>query len=440
MKKIILLFIFIISFTNYVFSQKIIEMKYENGIYTIPCKVNGVPMKFIFDTGASDVSISLTEAKFLIKQGLLSDKDVKGKVKYKIANGDIEEGTKIILKEINIDGFLLKNVEASIVHQLNAPLLLGQSAISKLGTFELDGNKLIIKSNKENKYDFLGIDLSKDIEDFGLSRVNLENAKPIISIDFNDLKIDKNHFLKDFEFDKQKVVFGKDGNIAMIVLQKIFSGNNYEKENKSKETYKSLINILDSNFWVTKTKKTRNSSWKSKNLELLLNIDNDKSINIVYVPKILKNINSRLLNNDSKNLKPIDKSNNKKLNDLRLGTEKIVTETLENQSSTNKRQFARILNNNFEFHNEIKIAYDGSKKETGKLNEMISYYLMLQFISSNEMKELFVDCNFDNLIFKIQVTNKNYEKTNSERKISGKNLEKLNVPFSEKEILDILEK
>ncbi|WP_166387999.1 TIGR02281 family clan AA aspartic protease [Polaribacter sp. 11A2H] len=415
-------------------------MKYENGIYTIPCKVNGVPMKFIFDTGASDVSISLTEAKFLIKQGLLSDKDVKGKVKYKIANGDIEEGTKIILKEINIDGFLLKNVEASIVHQLNAPLLLGQSAISKLGTFELDGNKLIIKSNKENKYDFLGIDLSKDIEDFGLSRVNLENAKPIISIDFNDLKIDKNHFLKDFEFDKQKVVFGKDGNIAMIVLQKIFSGNNYEKENKSKETYKSLINILDSNFWVTKTKKTRNSSWKSKNLELLLNIDNDKSINIVYVPKILKNINSRLLNNDSKNLKPIDKSNNKKLNDLRLGTEKIVTETLENQSSTNKRQFARILNNNFEFHNEIKIAYDGSKKETGKLNEMISYYLMLQFISSNEMKELFVDCNFDNLIFKIQVTNKNYEKTNSERKISGKNLEKLNVPFSEKEILDILEK
>ena len=75
MRKIILLFIFIISFMNYAFSQKVIEMKYENGIYTIPCKVNGVPMKFIFDTGASDVSISLTEAKFLIKQGLLSDKE-----------------------------------------------------------------------------------------------------------------------------------------------------------------------------------------------------------------------------------------------------------------------------------------------------------------------------------------------------------------------------
>lgn len=440
MKKITLLFIFTITFTNYVFSQKVIEMKYENGIYTIPCKVNGVLMKFIFDTGASDVSISETEAKFLIKQGLLSDKDVKGTIKYKIANGDIEEGTKINLKEINIDGLILKDVEASIVHQLNAPLLLGQSAISKLGTFELDGNKLIIKSNENSNFEFLGIDLTKDIEDFGLSRVNLENADPIISIDFNDLKIDKNHFLKDFEFDKQKVVFSRDGNIAMIVLQKTFTGNNYEKENKSKEVYKSITNILDSNFWITKTKKTRNSSWKSKSLELLLNIDNDKSINIVYVPKILKNINSKLLNNNSIKLKPIDKSNNKKLTDLRLGTEKIVTETLENQSSINKRQFARISNNNFEFHNEIKIAYEGSKKETSKLNEMVSYYLMLQFISSNEMKELFVDCNFDYLVFKVQLTDKYHRKFYSERKISRKNLEKLKIPFSEKEILDITEK
>lgn len=438
MRKIIILFIF--SLTNSVFSQKVIEMKYENGIYTIPCKVNGVPMRFIFDTGASDVSISLTEAKFLIKQGLLSDKDVKEKVKYKIANGDIEEGTKIILKEINIDGFLLKNVEASIVHQLNAPLLLGQSAISKLGIFELDGNKLIIKSNEDNKYEFLGIDLTKNIEDFGLSSVNLENANPIISIDFKDLKIDKNHFLKDFEFDKQKVVFNRYGNIAMIVLQKTFSGNNYENENESKEIYNSITNILDSKYWITKTKKTRNSSWNSKNLELLLHIDNDKSINIVYVPKIIKNINSNFLNNQSKNLKPIDKSNNKKLEDLRLGVEKIVNETLESQSSINKRKFARISNNNFEFHNEIKIAYDSSIKETVKLNEMISYYLMLQFIPSNEMKELFVECNFDNLIFKIQITNKDYKKTNSERKISKKNLENLKIPFTEKEILDILVK
>ena len=45
-------------------------MKKINGVYQIPCKVNGIPMNFIFDTGATDVTISLVEAKFLIKQGL----------------------------------------------------------------------------------------------------------------------------------------------------------------------------------------------------------------------------------------------------------------------------------------------------------------------------------------------------------------------------------
>ena len=70
MKKIIILYILNIFFSNALFSQKIIEMVEVNGIYQIPCKVNGVPMNFIFDTGASEVTISLTEAKFLIKQKL----------------------------------------------------------------------------------------------------------------------------------------------------------------------------------------------------------------------------------------------------------------------------------------------------------------------------------------------------------------------------------
>lgn len=88
--KNIILWLLIIFIINNIFSQKTIKMEYKNGIYTIPCKVNGVPMKFIFDTGASDVSISLTEAEFLLKQGLLEETDIKGRVKYKIANDKIE--------------------------------------------------------------------------------------------------------------------------------------------------------------------------------------------------------------------------------------------------------------------------------------------------------------------------------------------------------------
>jgi clan AA aspartic protease (TIGR02281 family) len=439
MKKIILLIVFIFSFTNYIFSQKVIEMNYENGIYTVPCKVNGVPMKFIFDTGASDVSISLIEAKFLIKQGLLTDDDIKGTVKYKIANGEIEEGTKIILKEINIDGYILENVEASIVHQLNAPLLLGQSAISKLGTFQLDGDKLIIQSNKHNELEFLGIDLTKDIEDFGFDRVNLEDVDFLFPVDFQYFNFTNNHFLKDFQFDNRKVVFDKKGNIAMIILQKLTFGNDYEKEKTSKNIYNSLIQKINDNYWVANTTKTRISTWKSKNLEILLDIDNDKSVNIVYRPKISRNLKSNLINEKSNNLKPIDKSNSTKIKELRLSIESLVNETLNGQSSVDSRKFARISNENLEFHSEIKIAYEGKKNEATKINEMVSYYMMLQFIPDDEIKNIFLDCNFEYLVFRVQITDRDYKKSNSIKKISKKNLINLKIPFTEQEIIEILE-
>ena len=48
--------------------KKVIYMKREGGVYKIPCKVNGVELEFIFDTGAADVSLSSVEANFLYKK------------------------------------------------------------------------------------------------------------------------------------------------------------------------------------------------------------------------------------------------------------------------------------------------------------------------------------------------------------------------------------
>lgn len=119
-------------------AQTVVKMEKLNGVYVMPCKVNGLSLKFIFDTGASDVSISLTEALFMLKNGYLSEDALIGTEYYRIANGDIEEGTEIVLKNIEIGKLKLYNVKASIVHNLSAPLLLGQSALSKLGKIEFD--------------------------------------------------------------------------------------------------------------------------------------------------------------------------------------------------------------------------------------------------------------------------------------------------------------
>lgn len=117
-----------------------IKMSEENGVYLIPCKINGIKMEFIFDTGASDITMSLTEALVLYKNGTLTDEDFIGLQQYQIANGDIEEGTSVRLKKVEIGNQILYNVQATIIHNMKAPLLLGQSALSKFGKISIDYN------------------------------------------------------------------------------------------------------------------------------------------------------------------------------------------------------------------------------------------------------------------------------------------------------------
>jgi len=121
--------------------KTIIKMKKIGGVYQIPVDVNGVRMSFIFDTGASSISISNTEALFLVKQGLLTKEDIKGSQSYLDANGDISEGTIINLKTIKIGNRVLYNIDASVVNNLNAPLLFGQSALGKFGKISIDNSR-----------------------------------------------------------------------------------------------------------------------------------------------------------------------------------------------------------------------------------------------------------------------------------------------------------
>lgn len=117
------------------------------GTFEIPCDINGLSLRMIFDTGASDVTISSVEANFMLKNGYLAEKDIKGKKYYQIADGQISEGTTVTLREVKIGDAVLKNVDASVVNSQRAPLLLGQSAMERFGAITIDNqnNKLIIK-------------------------------------------------------------------------------------------------------------------------------------------------------------------------------------------------------------------------------------------------------------------------------------------------------
>lgn len=124
-----------------------ISMHEESGVYFVPIEINGVKMEFVFDTGASSISISETEALFLWKQGKLSENDFIGEVQFSDANGDISDGTMVNLKSVKIGDKVVYNVKASIVHNQIAPLLFGQSAMNRFGKITIDYNNNEITFN-----------------------------------------------------------------------------------------------------------------------------------------------------------------------------------------------------------------------------------------------------------------------------------------------------
>jgi clan AA aspartic protease (TIGR02281 family) len=113
----------------------------RSGVYEIPCTVNDLPLKFIFDTGAANITISSLDAAFMLKNNYLTEYDFKSKQNYRTASGDIAEGTKIRLRKVKIGDLELSNIEASVIHKQTAPLLFGQSALGKFVNITIDNAK-----------------------------------------------------------------------------------------------------------------------------------------------------------------------------------------------------------------------------------------------------------------------------------------------------------
>lgn len=129
------------------YKQKNIEIPFikDGNVLSVKCKINNLPLYFIFDTGATDISLSDVEAAFMIKNNYISEKDIIGRQQYLTADGRIIEGTVINLKKIELGELELNNIKASVVKNQKAPLLLGQSVFNKMGKFEIDNERMKIK-------------------------------------------------------------------------------------------------------------------------------------------------------------------------------------------------------------------------------------------------------------------------------------------------------
>lgn len=122
-------------------SSNIVKMELENGVRYIWVEINGIRLRFIFDTGASSICISPAEATVLYRQGTLKNEDFLDVEYFQDATGRISEGTIINLRQVKIGNFVLENVKATIIDNVNAPLLLGQTVLERFGKIEIDNIK-----------------------------------------------------------------------------------------------------------------------------------------------------------------------------------------------------------------------------------------------------------------------------------------------------------
>lgn len=124
-----------------------VPFKESNGnIIMLPVKINGMGLDMIFDTGASSTCITLAEAQYLYEKGNFTEDDIIDVQQFQTADGSITEGLKIILRNVSIgDQINLYNIEAIVVRNQQAPLLLGQSVMKKFKEISVDRTNGVVK-------------------------------------------------------------------------------------------------------------------------------------------------------------------------------------------------------------------------------------------------------------------------------------------------------
>ena len=111
----------------------------QDGHFYLNVKVNGVPVRFMIDTGASDTVLSLDEAK---KVGIDVQKLRFNKI-YQTANGK-SFGASVVLDKITIADVVFRDVAASVNSAEMGTSLLGMSFLRQFRKYEFYQDRLLL--------------------------------------------------------------------------------------------------------------------------------------------------------------------------------------------------------------------------------------------------------------------------------------------------------
>jgi len=111
-----------------------------DGHFYIDAEVNGRPVRFLVDTGASEVVLSPADARRLgFTPSMLTFDRI-----YQTANG-IGRGAPVVLQSIAVGPFRFDEVAASVNDVAMSDSLLGLSFLNRLSGYEVRGDSLLLK-------------------------------------------------------------------------------------------------------------------------------------------------------------------------------------------------------------------------------------------------------------------------------------------------------
>jgi aspartyl protease family protein len=111
-----------------------------HGHFVLDATVNGVPLAFLVDTGASEIMLTLDDARAL---GFLPQ-DLDFSQRFRTANGEVR-GAPVRLRELRIGQFSLYDLDASVNEAPLAISLLGMSFLEQLAGYHVDDGRLILR-------------------------------------------------------------------------------------------------------------------------------------------------------------------------------------------------------------------------------------------------------------------------------------------------------
>ena len=110
------------------------------GHYLLTADVDGKPIRFLVDSGASGVVLSRKDADRL---NLRSDELIFTQV-YSTPGG-LVRAAPVSLREVRIGGLRLRNVRASVSERPMDISLLGASFLNRLDGYEVSGGKMTLR-------------------------------------------------------------------------------------------------------------------------------------------------------------------------------------------------------------------------------------------------------------------------------------------------------